>query len=104
MHTGLGLMPLSASRSQFAFRFIDRAGISRQLTLDAHDVREALDVLLEAVPAIVDQIAHAPAAPAVRAPVARETAWQSGNDPYEGPNGGVGQSYVSPPPVSNGRY
>ena len=95
MSNGLGLMPLSMSRSQFAFRFIDRAGISRQLTLDAHDIREALDVLLEAVPAIVDQIASVPVNPAVRASNGRQAAQQDyGHD----------QAYVSPPPTNGGRY
>ena len=96
MNTGLGLMPLITARSQYAFRFIDRRGMSRQITFEASDDSEALDVLLEAVPAIVDQIAAAPVNPSVRASMAQQTAWQHSNGEVEGfaeryapiPNGG----------------
>ena len=102
MITGLGLVPLTAARSQFAFRFIDRAGISRQITIEGHDTQEALDVLLEAVPAIVDLIASTPTPPTVRPPMARETPWPSSHGDNASEVYGT-EAYVSPPP-NGGRY
>jgi hypothetical protein len=98
--SALGLAPLTSARSQFAFRFIDRRGISRQLTLDAHDIREALDVLLEAVPAICDEIAAVPVNPAPRPSTAQQTAWPNGN----GDNAAdVASRYAPLPHQTNGR-